>query len=196
RLRAAEMVDVEIGIPPEPLVHEIHQRLERATLAVAVVGPKRLVAWLVAVEQEDAEKIFEPAGRLEERGAFQIEHHVAGRARGQVGETAPRLDGTRSPLERARPLTDELQAGLLAQAIEGRDRHPGDGGARRSLREPGQRFDAPREEPLHLIAVDACDPDDVILLLQSILAESAKVAERAMDTAVGPSVRSSGRRGS
>ena len=87
---------------------------------------------LGAVEEKKAEEVFEPAGRLEERVPFQIEDHVAGRARRKGGEAAARLDGEGSPLQGARALPDQLKPRLIAQATECGGGHLGDGGPGRA----------------------------------------------------------------
>ncbi len=78
RLRAGEVIDVHVGIPLELRVDQVHQALERPPLAVAIVGPERLVPRLGAVEQEHAEEVLEPACGLEERVTLEIEDDVTG----------------------------------------------------------------------------------------------------------------------
>jgi hypothetical protein len=185
RLGAAEVVDVQIGIPIEPRVNEVDESLERLAFALAVVGPECLVPGLGAVEEKKAEEVFEPAGRLEERVPFQIEDHVAGRARRKGGEAAARLDGEGSPLQGARALPDQLKPRLIAQATECGGGHLGDGGPGEGFRERGQRVDSAREQPLHLVPVDAGHTHDVILALQAVIAERPEVAERAVVAGIG-----------
>src|SRR4029453_16960347 len=118
RLRAAEVVDVQIGIAIEPRVNEIDEGLERLALALSVVRPECLVLGLGAVEEKEPEEVLKSSRRLEERVPFEIEDNVPGRARRKRGEAAPRLDSEGSPFQSARALADQLKPRLIAQAAE------------------------------------------------------------------------------
>src|SRR6185503_13613321 len=108
RLRAAEVVDVQIGMPREPRVDEIDERLEGKALALPIVRPEGLVPGLGVLEREGAEQVLEPAGGLEEGVPLEIEDDVAGRPRRERREATAGLDVERVPLERARALPDQL----------------------------------------------------------------------------------------
>src|SRR4030095_10151465 len=125
---------------------EIDEGLERLALALSVVRPECLVLGLGAVEEKEPEEVLKSSRRPEERVAFQIEDHIAGRARRKRGEAAPRLDGEGSPFQSARALPDQLEPRLIAQAAEGRGSHLGDGGTGAGFRERGQGADPAREQ--------------------------------------------------
>ncbi len=104
---------------------------------------------------------------------------------GSAPKPRPGLGVERSPLERAGALPGELQTRLLPQARERGRRDPGHDGAGRCLGQRGQGVDAAGEEPLHLGALDAGHPHDVVLPLELVLARLAVVAERAVMAGVG-----------
>jgi hypothetical protein len=78
RLVAAEVVDVEIRVGPEPLVDEVHDGLEGPALPGAVMRPYGLIPWFLRILGEDAEQELEASRGLEEGVAFQIEEDVTG----------------------------------------------------------------------------------------------------------------------
>ena len=85
------MVNVQVGVAREPLVHEVDERLERDALGVVVVGVQR---------REVASTSRIPRGtrgrpRVPERVALEVEEEVA---RGRVGQE--REAGLRLRLER------------------------------------------------------------------------------------------------
>ena len=84
RLVGAVVVDVHVGVPCEPLVEEVDQRLERPALLCPVVRPDRLVSPHCAVAgagiaHQQAKEEVQTARRLPERIALDIEDDVARR---------------------------------------------------------------------------------------------------------------------
>ena len=73
----AVVVDVHAGIAREPLVHEVHEVLEQPSLLPPVVSPHRAVLPVRAVAQHQAEQEVQPARRLPERVALDVEDDVA-----------------------------------------------------------------------------------------------------------------------
>ena len=72
----------------------VDEPLEHRALAVAVARPERLVAHLaVLVAVAEAEEVLEPARRLVERMALEVEPHVAEVGLGQESEPALLLVG-------------------------------------------------------------------------------------------------------
>jgi len=67
------VVDVQARVAREPLADEVDELLERPPLGVAVVRPEGAVAVGVA----DAPEVLEPAARLPERVALDVEEEVA-----------------------------------------------------------------------------------------------------------------------
>ncbi len=79
----------------------------------------------VAVGVADAPEVLEPAARLPERVALDIEEEIAGRGRRQQREAARRLGREQAVDVLAGARVVELELSLLAQRVEGRGRHPG-----------------------------------------------------------------------
>ncbi len=77
------VVDVQVGVAREPLVHEVDERLERDPLGLVVVRVERLE---VAVDVEDPPEVLERAVGVPERVALEVEEEVAGRGVGQERE--------------------------------------------------------------------------------------------------------------
>jgi len=67
-------------------VHEVDERLEREFFGRAVVRPERVVV----VRVGDAPEVLEPAARLPERVALDVEEEVAVGRQGEGQQTAVR----------------------------------------------------------------------------------------------------------
>ncbi|CPM05240.1 Uncharacterised protein [Bordetella pertussis] len=57
------MIDVRIGMAPQPFGHEIHEGFERLLLLAPVVGPERHEAFGAVVDDIQAEQVLEAAVR-------------------------------------------------------------------------------------------------------------------------------------
>ena len=102
-LVAGVVVDVQVGVDAAARLDPVDEALERGLLAGAVEAPDDLVARLAAVAVAPAEEVLEPARRLVERVALEVEPDVAlGRRREQRGSRGPprpaRSSTRRSPV--------------------------------------------------------------------------------------------------
>ena len=117
---APVVVDVEIGKALPPLGDHVHERLEPASLRVAVEGPPVLVA---AVTVHETEEVLEPAVRSRP-GALDVEEQIS---LGRLGEREQSASVFRRPDEfpkRLSPLTPgELSVRLPVDALERGRRH-------------------------------------------------------------------------
>ena len=185
-LVAGVVVDVHVGVHTAARLDPVDEALESRLLAAAVESPDDLVARVAAVAVAPAEEVLEPARRLVERVAFEVEPDVALGRRRQYAEAAvilvrKQLD---APLARAREV--ELERGLRADALErlrpdALDRRVGS-----SLRERGQRRDPRGGEPLGVQPRETRDEDRVVLRDAAVVAEVAEVADRAVVDGPGP----------
>ena len=114
----AVVVHVHARIAREPPVHQVDEVLEEPPLAGAIVGPPRLVAPVRAVAQQQAEEKVQPARRLPERIALDVEEEVTRRRRRQGLEAAAGLGVDRMPVEAPRHAVHVLQVRLIAQPVE------------------------------------------------------------------------------
>ena len=88
------VVDVRAGIAAPALDHPVDEALEDLALAVAVARPRGLVAHgAVLVAVAPAEQVLEPARRLVERMALEVEPDVAEVGLREQPEAAPLLAG-------------------------------------------------------------------------------------------------------
>ena len=112
------VVDVQVGVDAAARLDPVDEALEGGLLAVAVEAPDDLVARLAAVAVAPAEEVLEPARRLVERVALEVEPDVALRRRRERAEAAVLLvrEELDAPLARAREV--ELERGLRADALE------------------------------------------------------------------------------
>ena len=114
RLVVRVVVDVQVGVALEPLVHEVDELLERALLLRAVVAPEGVKPRLALVDRDRAEQVLEPV--LVERVALHVEEEVALGGRRQERE-APALLGLEQLVRgRAGAALVELQARLIGEA--------------------------------------------------------------------------------
>jgi hypothetical protein len=87
------VVEVQSGVVPDALAHEVDEDLEQALLRRAIEGPERRVARRAfRIEAGVAEQVLEPAPG-HEGIALEVEEHVARARRGQAREPAARLGG-------------------------------------------------------------------------------------------------------
>ncbi len=176
------VVDVQVGVAREPLVHEVDEGLERDPLGLVVVRVERLE---VAVDVEDPPEVLERAVGVPERVALEVEEEVAGRGVGQEREAGFRLrleepEGVGAGLAR-----DELELGLLAvlgPAVGVDAGGHGLGGRAPELRE---RRDPGRFEPLDLRPVDPGDAREVVDGVPVRVADRLEVADAAVVDGVG-----------
>ena len=88
------MVDVRAGVAPAPGDGPVDEALEDLALAVAIARPGGLVAHsAVLVAVAPAEQVLEPARRLVEGMALEVEPDVAERRLGQEPKAAALLVG-------------------------------------------------------------------------------------------------------
>ena len=179
------VVDVQVGVDAAARLDPVDEALEGRLLAVAVEPPDDLVARRggtcpARVPVAPPEQILEPARRLVERVALEVEPDVAFRGRRQRAEAAVGLvrEELDAPLAGAREV--ELERGLRADALErlrpdARDRRVG-----RRLRERRQRRDPRGSEPLGVQPPEPRDDDRMVLRDAPVLAEVAEVADRAV----------------
>ena len=106
------VVDVQVGVDAAARLDPVDEALERGLLAVAVEAPDDLVAHLAALAVAPAEEVLEPARRLVERVALEVEPDVALGRRREQPEAAVLLvrEELDAPLARAREV--ELERGL------------------------------------------------------------------------------------
>ena len=176
RLVARVVVDVQARVARASLVDEVDEVLERLLLGGAVVRPEGAVALGVA----DAPEVLEPAARLPERVALDVEEEIAGRGRRQEREPARRLRRQHAVDVLAGARMVELELGLPAQRVEGRGRHSGRAVVLVGFGQLGERRDVDRGEPGDLVAADVRDATRMVIALPLRLAELLEVAERAM----------------
>ncbi len=184
------VVDVQVGVDAAARLDPVDEALEGGLLAVAVEAPDDLVAELTAVRRGEAclarvpvtppEQILEPARRLVERVALEVEPDVARRRRRKRAEAAVLLvrEELDAPLARAREV--ELERGLRADALERLRPDAGDLRRGRRLAERRQRRDPCGGEPLRVQPPEPRDEDRVVLGDAPVLAEVAEVADRAV----------------
>ncbi len=174
------MVDVQVGVALDPLADEVDELLERASLALAVVGPEGLELLLAILQPEDAEEVLEPAARLPERVALHVEEEVARRGLREQREAALVLGAEGLVCVRARAPVAELELGLVADVLECRRGEARDVGLARRVAELGERRDPGLAEPDDLVATDVGDASQVVVLVPPGLAELAEVADPAV----------------
>ena len=174
------VVDVQVGVDAAARLDPVDEALERGLLAVAVEAPDDLVARLAAVAVAPAEEVLEPARRLVERVALEVEPDVALGRRRKRAEAAVLLvrEELDAPLARAREV--ELERGLRADALErlrpdARDRRVRAVSASAvsvGIPAAASRSACSRAEPR--------DEDRVVFLDALVPAEVAEVADRAV----------------
>ena len=171
------VVDVQVGVAREPLVHEVDEALERDPLRLVVVRVERLE---VAVDVEDPPEVLEPAARVPERVALEVEEEVAGRGVGQEREARLRLRLQEPVIVHAGLARVQLELGLLAvlrPAVRVDPGRHGLGGRAPELRE---RRDPGGGELLDLRPVDPGDAREVVDLVPARVADGLEVADRAV----------------
>ena len=174
------VVDVQVGVDAAARLDPVDEALEGRLLAVAVEAPDDLVARLAAVAVAPAEEVLEPARRLVERVALEVEPDVAFRGRRKRAEAAVLLvrEELDAPLAGAREV--ELERGLRPDALERLRPDALDRRVGARLRERRQRRDPRGGEPLRVQPPEPRDEDRVVLRDAPVLAEVPEVADRAV----------------
>ena len=114
------VVDVQVGVDAAARLDPVDEALEGGFLRFAVRAPDDLVAELArVVAPAPAEEVLEPARRLVERVALEVEPDVAGRRRRKQPEAAVLLVREQVEAPFARPLEVELERGLVTEPLEG-----------------------------------------------------------------------------
>ena len=175
------MVDVRAGVAAPALDHPVDEALEDLALAVAVARPRGLVAHgAVLVAVAPAEQVLEPARRLVERVALEVEPDVAEVGLREEPEAAPLLVGQVVDAVLAGLAEVELELGLVADPLERLRPHAVDLEPGCLPAERGQRRDPVLGEILGLAPAQPGDEDEVVVVSELLLAEVAEVAEPAV----------------
>ncbi len=195
------VVDVQVGVDAAARLDPVDEALEGGLLALAVESPDDLVAnltgaWLqpgtccaVGSPVAPAEEVLEPARRLVEGVALEVEPDVARRRLREQPEAAVLL--VREELDEAvaGARVVELERCLAAEALEGLRPDALDVCGRSGLAERRQRGDPLRSEALGVQAPEPRDEDRVVLLDSPVLAEVSEVADRAVVDRPRPRLR-------
>ena len=157
------VVDVQVGVDAPARLDPVDEAFERGLLAVAVETPDDLVPRLVAVAVTPAEEVLEPARRLVERMALEVEPDVALGRRRQQPEAAILLvrEELDAPLAGAREV--ELERSLVADALERLRPDARDAHFRCRLAERCECLDPVRDEPLGVQPAEPRDEHGVVV---------------------------------
>ena len=171
------VVDVQVGVAREPLVHEIDEGLERDPLGLVVVRVERLE---VPVDVEDPPEVLERAVRVPERVALEVEEEVAGRGVRQEREAGFRLRLDQLVDVLAAFARVELELRLLAVLGPAVGVDAGGHGLGWRAPELRERRDPGGFEPLDLRPVDAGNAGEVVDGIPVRVAERLEVADAAV----------------